>query len=282
MVGWGSNEIRSFEAAAAADIGSNLEGEHKRVSVKSELNGILGGLTGDLRKVVLRASHFSTAELPLFCEPERSRRGRVRRLEIRLEDFTLANLRVEELSAEIPESRYDLGLAMKSRKIRLSRSGSGTGRVRLLAKDLADFILKKFREIKSVEVKLDRNRAYVSGYGEFLVVKTSFEVIAKLVPSEGNKILLAEAKVFLGGLIADEAVRDVLLQTLNPIVDLDQDLKLYGAVQLEGLSLENDVLKAWGKVKIPNRPSPNGGDLLEFVRDLDPAVGLDRKAVGHA
>ena len=120
--------------------------------------------------------------------------------------------------------------------------------------DLGAYLLRKFRELKRVSVRIDRNRAFVKGYGEFIVVQTEFEVIAKLVPVDGTKLMLADAKVFFGDLVAAEDVKRLVLDTLNPIVDLDRDLKLYGAVQVEGLSLENGVLEAWGKTKIPDRP----------------------------
>jgi hypothetical protein len=254
LFGFGAREVKRFEDLAAKDIAATLEGPEKQVKVRSELNGFVGGALGDLRRVTISARNFSTPALPLFVEPELSAKGKVRELKIVLEEFELAGLRVERLEAAIPDCRFDYDLALRKKKIRLSRSGVGEGRVRLREKDVESFLLEKLREIKRVELRLDRERAFVKGYGEFLVVHTEFEVIARLAPLEGNKIVLAEAKVFFGEHPADEEVKGLILDTLNPVVDLDEDLKLYGAVTLEGLSLQNGILEAWGRTRIPARP----------------------------
>ena len=254
IFGLGAREVKRFERLAAEDIAATLEGDSKKVKVKSELNGFIGGALGDLKRVTISARSFSTPGLPLFTEPELSASGKVRELRIELDDFVLGNLRVEHLEAVIPECRFDYNLAVRKRKIRLSRSGTGVGRVKLLEKDLEAFILKKFREIKRVTVKIEKDRAFVSGYGEFLVIHTDFDVIAKLVPLDGTKLMLADAKVFFGERLGDQAVRDIVVQTLNPVVDLDKDLHLYGAIQVEGVSLQDGVLEAWGKTRIPDRP----------------------------
>lgn len=257
--GLGAREARRFEDLAAKDIAATLEGPSKTVKVRSQLNGLLGGALGDLRRVTISAAHFSTPELPLFCEPNLSKKGRVRELAIRLDDFRLAGLRVERLEATIPDCRFDFALALSKRKIRLSQSGVGIGRVQILEKDLEEFILAKFREIKRVSVKVEKNRVFVKGFGEFLVIQTEFEVIAKLIPVNGVQLVLAEPKVFFGELVADDAVKALVLRTLNPVVDLDRDLKLYGAVEMEGVSLEHGILEAWGKTKIPSRPAADHG-----------------------
>jgi hypothetical protein len=249
MFGLGGTEVRRFENAAAREIGSKLEGPDKRVEVRTKING-----PADLERAIIRASNFSTNGLPLFTEPESSKRGRLRNLRLELRDFVLSGLRVASLEADIPECRFDWQRAVSKKLIRLSQSGVGTGRVRLLEDDLEAWILRKFREIKRIDVRLDRNRVWVKGFGEFVVIQTEFEVIAKLIPVDGTKLMLAEAKVFFDGLIADEAVRDLVLNTLNPVVDLDKDLGLHGAVQVEEISMQNGVLEAWGKTKIPNKP----------------------------
>lgn len=249
LFGLGAREVRRFEDLAAREIGSKLEGADKRVSVKTKIGG-----PADLHRVSIEASRFSTPGLPLFTEPDFSRKGRIRELRIRLDDFVLGGLRVEHLEAAIPECRFDWDLALSKKMIRLSQSGEGTGRVRLREKDLEAWILRKFHEVKRVELRLDRDRVWVKGFGEFVIVQTEFEVIARLVPVEGSKLVLADAKVFFDGLIADEAVKELVLQTLNPVVDLDGDLGLHGAIAMEGVSMQNGTLEAWGKTRIPDRP----------------------------
>lgn len=253
LFGASGREVRRFENLAAEEIRSKLEGEAKQVTVRTKIGG-----PADLHRVDIRASRFSTDGIPLFTEPEFSTKGRIRELNLALEDFSLGGLRVDRLQATIPECRFDWDLALSKKMIRLSRSGIGTGRVRVLAKDLEAWILRKFREIKRVEVRLDRDRVWVKGFGEFVIVQTEFEVMARLVPQEGSKLVLADAHVYFDGLLADEDVRTLVLQTLNPVVDLDADLGLAGAIQVEGIAMQGGVLEAWGATRIPERGS--GGE----------------------
>src|SRR5688572_30112291 len=102
LFGLGAGEVRKFEKLAAEDIAATLTGQSKKVKVKSEMNGLIGGALGDLKRVTISARSFSTPGLPLFCEPELGTKGKVRELRIELDDFVLGNLRVEHLEATIP------------------------------------------------------------------------------------------------------------------------------------------------------------------------------------
>ena len=128
---------------------------------RERTGAIIGGALGDMKRVTIRAEHFATDGLPLFTEPDRSQKGLVRDLRLELVDFELAGLRVERLSASIPNCRFDYALAVSKRQIRLSKSGVGVGTVVLRDKDLEAFILRKFKEIKRVSVRIEDGRAVV-------------------------------------------------------------------------------------------------------------------------
>ncbi|HSI73508.1 MAG TPA: LmeA family phospholipid-binding protein [Fimbriimonas sp.] len=249
----GGREVRAFENAAAREIASTLQGAEKRVEVRS----VVGpeALFGDVHAVTIKASHFETEGLPLFTEPERSTRGVLRTLNLELTDFTLRGLHVQSLKASIPDCRFDLPLALRHRKIRLSRSGAGPGEVLVTEKDLEQFIPIKLREIKSVRVRLDRDKVFVDGYGEFVVFAANFSVIARLEPRNGNQLVLSHARIFIEGAPADAASAKVLMDTLNPVIDLDKDLLLYGAISVDRLKIGNGELRANGLTKIPAKPS---------------------------
>jgi hypothetical protein len=250
----GAGEVRSFENAAAREIKGKLQGESASVSVKTKPSGLFGYLEGDLSTVTIHAKDFSADGLPLFTEPIRPKSGKVKRLNLRLENFHLSGLRVESLEAQIPNCRFDLGLAKRSKKIRLSQSGTGTGSVTLLEDDLEAFILKKFSEIKEVQVRLQDDIAIVEGKGEFLILKAAFKVQARLIAVEGTKLTLVDPKIEFDGVQADPQAAQVLLNTLNPVVDLDRDLKLHGAVSVSEIKLADGKLVASGATKIPDEP----------------------------
>lgn len=251
---FGGSQVRHFENLAANDIRSKIQGEHAKVSVRTELNGIIGGPLGDLKKVTIRASDFQTVGIPLFTQPELSKRGRIDTLRIELREFTLAGLHIQELAADIPDCRYDYSLAIAKRKIRLSQSGIGHGGVVIREKDLESFILRKFGEIKRVSVHVANGRVHVEGYGEFIILKTSFSVDAILVAIDGTKLSLADASITLDGKPADEVSKKTLLDIMNPVVDLNQDLKLHDAIKVSQIELKDGVIRASGATQIPAQP----------------------------
>ncbi|MBS1714382.1 MAG: DUF2993 domain-containing protein [Armatimonadetes bacterium] len=273
-------EVKVFERAAAKEIRSKLQGEAARVKVEAEPDG-LGVLWGALDRATITASGFSVDELPLFVEPERSQAGRCGNLTLRLHDFKLKGLRVESLDASIPACRYDRSLALKSKTFRLSRSGTGSGTVRILQDDLSAFVEAKYAEIKTARVQVRSGIVRVDGYGEFLIVKTDFTVIASLVPVDGERLELREATVWFDGRRADPFAAETLLKTLNPVVDFDSDLGLYGAVKVEKLELRDGVLTATGRTRIPVRPGsrppmtvlPKGQERFRGVRPPDLLTG---------
>ncbi len=253
LFGIGSVQVRQFEQAAAAEIASKLQGP-AIVRVSTKLNGIIAGPLGDIKQGTIEAKNFSTEGLPLFTEPWRSKRGILRELKLDLQNFQLGGLRVESLQASIPDCRFDYSLALRKKQMRLSKSGVGTGVVRLKDVDLAAFILKKFKEIKRVEVSIRDDKVFVKGFGEFVLVQTNFEVIATLVSPDGRTLELANARIYFDGKAADDFAKAALLKTLNPVVDLNKDLKLYDAVTIRKIVLRDGFVEASGDTRIPLSP----------------------------
>ncbi len=256
LFGLGSAETRHFEDLAARDIRSKLQGDHARVEVRTRAVGA-DAVSGHLKRVSISASDFSTEGLPLFTEPQLSRSGRIDELVISLSHFTLGKLAIESLDSSIPNCRYDFGLAAGKGKIRLSESGAGSGSVVVTAPALEAFILHKYKEIKTVQVEIAGGKVHVSGYGEFLIISTHFDVVASLSAPNGTQLLLTNAAITFDGKPADELSRKALLDTLNPVVDLNKDLKLYDAIHVSDITLERGLLRASGPTRIPERPGSN-------------------------
>lgn len=252
LFGLGEAQVARAERLAAADLATRLEGGWVKVDVQP--NGF-GAAWGELDRATISAGGFAVDGLPLYEEPERSTAGRVQRLQLRLSDFSLKGLRIESLDADILRSRYDLGLARREGRIRLSRSGSGRGRVLVRQEALAAWIPTRFAEIKRATVTLDKGFAWIEGYGEFLFVATEFQVVSRLAVVEGTKLVLDRPKIYFRWQRADPLAAQQLLHLLNPVVDLDGDLGLGSAIQVERLVLEDGVLLAEGQTRIPPRPA---------------------------
>ncbi len=251
---FGSGALRNFERLAADDIGTRLEGDAKFVRVRVGINGILDG---SLTRATIEASRFSVKGLPLFTEPNRSRAGKIKKLEIRLTDFELRNLHVETLTADVFDCRYDFGLALREKKVRLSESGVGPGYVRVTAKSLEHFLLRKYKEIKRISVELENDKVYVKGFGDFLLASAEFEVSAGLEIRNGSQLWLRDSWVFLNGRPVRDGSDRALLQVLNPVLDINEDLQLFDAIKMERIRSKNGVLEIWGTATIP-QSSDNG------------------------
>ena len=73
------------------------------------------------------------------------------------------------------------------RGVGVAPSGVGTGSVKILEQDLAEYIVLKYPEVKSATVKVYNDVVWVEGYGEFLIFKTEFAIIAKLKAEDGTR-----------------------------------------------------------------------------------------------
>lgn len=252
LIHFANSQVRIFENSAAADIATKLQGAEKQVHVRA----VVGpeALWGDVYSVDIEASKFLADGLPLYTEPRRSHRGLVRSLHMDLQDFDLRDLHVERLTADIPNCRFDFPLAVNHRQIRLSESGTGEGEVVITEADLERFILSKFQEVKRVHVKIEKDKVFVEGYAEFLVVSTNFTVVARLEAPDGNQLSLARARILFDGRPVDEDSQKLVLEALNPVIDLNRDLALYGAINVETIELRNGRLTAHGQVHIPELP----------------------------
>lgn len=250
-------EVKRFQRDAAQDIARRLDGEAKQVSVSVRSNGLLGTPLGDLSSATVTASGFQAGGMPLFTEPQHSKRGRIGELRLRLREFEVRGLQVASLEAAMPDCRFDFAYATRNRAIRLTRSGTGPGTVRLRFADLERYLVAKFKEIKSIQLSSTRGALRAEGVGEFLLVRTKFTVIANVVGS-GPHLTLADARVFFDDRLVDDATAEGLLRTLNPILDLDRDLGLCGAFDLKDVRLMDDGIEADGLAHIPNEPEPVG------------------------
>jgi hypothetical protein len=249
----GRGEVHRFESLAAADIASRLGGSEKHVAVRAAIGP--EALFGDVYRVTIKADRFETEGIPLFTEPKRSQAGILRNLDIDMTDFSLRGLHVQSLKAEIPDCRFDFALALRHSRIRLTRSGVGPAEVVLSAADIQDFTKTKLHELTSLNVRLDRDKILVEGHGEFLMVEADFSLVARLEPEDGTKLALRYARVLLDGKPASDAAKQVLLDLLNPVIDLDNDLQLHGAIQVAHLKVGDGRLVATGTATIPDDPN---------------------------
>ena len=243
-------EIHHLEKSAAREIGANFGGEHKEVNVHVDFDPEI--LWGNIRRITVNASHFTAQGLPVGVEKNLSHNGKLRDLRFDLSDFVLRDLRVAHLRVDVYDSRYDFGLAIRKHQFKLSRSGKGVADVELEPADLAAFIKQKFHEIQSVTVKIEGDKVYIDGHGEFLLLSTDFSIVAQMEPVDGTKLMLKFAQIRFDGMPAGEEATAAVLKVLNPVIDLDADLGLRGSVHINKIHLEAGHIRADGETVVPD------------------------------
>lgn len=237
-----------FERSAAAELRSIL-GNQGKVTVSTRPN--LATIGGHLPSAKIVASDFTANGLPLYTEPSLSKRGRLDRLGIELKEFTLRGLLVQSLTAQIPNCRFDLDLAVKRRKFRLSQSGEGTGTVNIRAADLERFILLKYPSLKSCHLSLNKDRAIVEGETSLGTLPIKFRIEGRMESADGRSLRLVEPTAVINGAQSSDSSARALASSINPVLHLDRDLGLSGAVDIQTISLQNNQLMATAKTRIP-------------------------------
>ncbi|RYG34563.1 NAD-dependent epimerase/dehydratase family protein, partial [bacterium] len=64
------------------------------------------------------------------------------------------------------------------------------------------------------------------------------------------------SQMILNGEPATDSLSKALIGILNPILDLDKDLGLQGAMDVTSICLKGNVMTAEGKARIPKLPEP--------------------------
>jgi hypothetical protein len=251
---FGGLEVHRFERLAADDLRSRVSGDSAQVSVRTTFSSLLGGPLGELDEVTVTARDFSCAQLPLFVESQRSRVGRIRLLRLDLRDFELAGLRVQHLVAEIPDCRFDYAAAVRHHRFIITASGSGDARVWVSQEAIAAFAPHKLPMLRDVTVRVDKDKVFVEGSGKVLFLDTQFSVIAGLEVVGGRQFVLASPHVFFGAHATNADAGRAVVSALTPLIDLDKDLGLHGALEVVGLRLRDGVIEAWGTATLPVLP----------------------------
>ena len=241
-----------IERAAEADIKAILDAEH--VSITATMDGILGTALGQVESVTIEASGFEVEGMPLFTDPELSQRGKMRRLEIVLKDFVIRDLPVIELRCDIPDNRFALGL-LREGKVRLTKSGEGVGSVVIDEQGLERYILARFRAAESIDIKLDKYKLFAKGTASLAMIRRNFEIICDLAIEDKRRLVIADPITFIEGKRIRDGSDSALLRAFNPVLDLDRDLGLHGAFDMETILIKGGIATIKGKARIPVRPA---------------------------
>jgi hypothetical protein len=147
-----------------------------------------------------------------------------------------------------------LNLAINHKKIRLSRSGEGTGTVQIRARDLEQFVLKKYPAVKAIQMTLQKDRIRVVAEADLGNTRLKFSIDGRMESADGRSLRLVDPVAEINGSPASLASAKALANSINPVLHLDRDLGLYGAVDITTIKLDANRLIATASTRIPASP----------------------------
>lgn len=245
---FGSKEVKRFENMAAGDLASHLEGDAKQVKVRIKLGSLR---PGHLSEATIEASGFSTKTLPLWTEPRRSKEGRIDKLIIKLKDFEIGGLPMESLNIELNDCRWDFACAVKEGKIRLSRSGSGTFQATISQDGIVRYLAKRYPFVKTSSFRIETYKILFSGSLATPLGTAPFDLVAVPRLHQNSGLSLIPVYLSFSGVRTDISNEPALRRVFDPVIDVNRDFGLRGALEIESLELGLQSLGLRGKATIP-------------------------------
>jgi hypothetical protein len=86
------------------------------------------------------------------------------------------------------------------------------------------------------------------------MLKRDFEIICDLKIEEKRRLVIANPITFIEGRRIRDGSDSALLRAFNPVLDLDRDLGLHGAFDMETIRISDGLAEIKGRARIPNRP----------------------------
>lgn len=249
---------RRLERAAERQILQQLGG-NGQVQVRIQPRwGAVGVLLARAETIRVHASGFRTAQMPFFTElPVPAWRGEADSVQIVLEDFHLGGLPVRRLEATIPGVSLDSRAAAFRLRIRLFGAGWGTGWVTIDEEGLSEFVRRRLPEVQSPRVWITSSEIRLSGELMALLTPWRFEAWGKVGVRNGRQVVIENMQISMEGEQLPPAVVQKVITALNPVLDVERDLRLSSAFVVERVELKDGFLKLIGRATVP--PREQGG-----------------------
>lgn len=250
---------RRLERAAERQILAQLGGTG-RVHVRIEPRwGTLGVLLARAERIHVEATDFHTAQMPFFTEPPvPSWQGKARQVTIAFNHFSVAGVPIRRFEASIPDVMLDSRAAAFNLRIRLFHAGWGAGWVELDEEGLLAFIRRRLPEIRSPVVRIAPSGIQVEGELSALLVPWRFSASGGVqVAEDGLRLLLTDVQLQVEGKDLPPAVTQKVLSALNPVLDVQRDLRLGSAFVIERAEVHSGFVRLIGRATVP--PRETGG-----------------------
>ena len=222
------------------------------VDARVKERGLFGYYVNDLYSVDISGHGMTVSDLPFRVARRGGWKGSIKHLRLDLRDFTLNGLPVHRLTADIPDSTYDLGWAFYRSRLQLRSAGVGPASVAVGADGLVSYINQKYDStLSDVICVFGFEKITLSGIIRLFGVSTPFTAMGTLKPRESRFVDLTSPTVTLGGKRLKPQDARIILSTVNPLLDLEKDFGLRGFFLLDTISVGDRFLTLRGRMTIP-------------------------------
>ncbi len=237
------------ERAIVHDLNRSVKGGEIHARVKPR--GFYGLLVGQGDVVSVTGQGFATEGFPFKVKRGDGLRAHVRHLKFDFQDFLLRGSQVKRFTAEIPSVNLDIFRAFFDDRIIVRTAGEGTAEAVVDEKGLADFVTRKYPQLSDVAVKLIDGKILVGGSMSLLGAKTRVDAVSDLVVREGRYVDAVNMSIALNNKEAAPFMRDTIVNSLNPVLDLEKDLGLGAYFHATAIEIGKGTLTMRGRAMVP-------------------------------
>ncbi|HET6387617.1 MAG TPA: DUF2993 domain-containing protein [Armatimonadota bacterium] len=183
----------------------------------------------------------------------RTRWAHIGNIKVTLKDFSFFGRSLRELRVELPDVRYDFGLARSRRLLRLGGSRPGTLLIRLSSEDLTQATVIDRADIRSLLIHTEDGRVRVTLDYRTPLGWAPVSVSGQLELVQDHAIYFTHPTISAANISLPQAMTDFILkrvENLNPVFDLDR-LALPMNVALTDVTSTETGLVVRGTVRIP-------------------------------
>ena len=214
--------------------------------------GLFGYYANDLYSVDISGRGMTATDLPFRVAARGGWKGSIKHLRLDLRDFTLNGLPVRRLTADIPDSTYDLGWAFYRSRLQLRSVGTGPASVEVGSDALLIYLNRKYSSsLSDVNLRFHNEKIALSGIIRLFGIETEFTATGTLSPRDSRFVDLTSPVVTLGGKELNAKDAGIILDTVNPLLDLENDFGLRGFFLLDGISVGDRTLTLRGRMTVP-------------------------------
>lgn len=245
---------RRLERAAERHVLDQLGGSGTvRVRIEPRW-GALGVLLARAENIQVEASGFHTAQMPFFAEQPIPRwQGSARQVHIVFADFSVSGIPIRRFESRLFNVKLDSRAAAFALRVRLFGAERGPGWVELDEESMLAFIRRRLPEVHSPTVHISPSGVTIEGELVGLLVPWRFHAsgIPRVVNS--SSLSIDDVQVQMEGERLAPALVQKVLSALNPVLDVERDLRLGGAFVLERAELHSGFIRLIGRTTVPPR-----------------------------